>query len=133
MWPSDEGSRPRGQRRRTADPTGRLPPGIWVSGMASGHRSTDSNGAGRQKAPGLQSPQRRHQGEARREPPITTRPGTGWPPKGPEALRGEEVMGGIRRCWVPGDTTAGRCGDELSSSLHRLTDPIWGVKMQNAV
>ena len=68
-------------------------------------------------------------------------------------------MGGIRRCWVPDDTTAvgepplalrsgtrqqpsepergsawqGRCGDELSSSLHRLTDPIWGVKMQNAV
>lgn len=39
-------------------------------------------------------------------PPITTRPGTGWPPKGPEALRGEEVMGGIRRCWIPGDTTA---------------------------
>ena len=74
--------------------------------MASGHRSTDSNGAGRRKAPGLQSPRRRHQGPTRRELPITTRPGAGWPPKGPEALRGEEVMGEIRRCWVPGDTTA---------------------------
>ena len=27
--PSGGGSGPRGQRRRTADPTGRLPPGIW--------------------------------------------------------------------------------------------------------
>ncbi|KAJ5453349.1 hypothetical protein N7530_012816 [Penicillium desertorum] len=94
MWPSDEGSRPRGQRRRTADPAGRLPPGIWVSGMASGHRSTDSNGAGRQKAPGFGH----HSGGTREElgesPPITTRPGTEWPPRGPKALRGEEVMGG---------------------------------------
>ncbi|KAJ5453394.1 hypothetical protein N7530_012861 [Penicillium desertorum] len=53
MWPSDEGSRPRGQRQRTADPRGAAPSGIWVSGMASGHQSTDSNGAGRQKAPGF--------------------------------------------------------------------------------
>jgi len=70
--------------------------------MASGHRSTDSNGAGRQKAPGLQSPQRRHQGGARREPPITTRPGTEWPPRGPKALRGEEVMGGDQALLGPG-------------------------------
>ncbi|GAQ05951.1 hypothetical protein ALT_3272, partial [Aspergillus lentulus] len=32
---------------------GRLPPGIWVSGLASGQRSTDSIGAGDQTAPGL--------------------------------------------------------------------------------
>lgn len=45
-------------RRRTAAPAGRLPPGIWVSGLASGQRSTDSSGAGGQTAPGLRSPQR---------------------------------------------------------------------------
>jgi len=28
IWPSGGGAGPRGQRRRTADPTGRLPPGI---------------------------------------------------------------------------------------------------------
>lgn len=33
-------------RRRTAAPAGRLPPGIWVSMMASGQRSTDSVSAG---------------------------------------------------------------------------------------
>jgi hypothetical protein len=58
--------------------------------MASGHRSTDPNGAGGQKAPGLQSPQGRHQGS------ITTRPGV----KQKSTLRGEEAMG------APGTTTA---------------------------
>src|SRR3982750_713844 len=32
--------------------------------MASGHRSTDPNGAGGQKAPGPQAPQRGHQGRS---------------------------------------------------------------------
>ena len=49
--PSGEGTGPRGQRRRTAATTGRLPPGILVSGLASGQRSTDSTSAGDQKAP----------------------------------------------------------------------------------
>ncbi|KAK9636119.1 hypothetical protein HCH54_007382 [Aspergillus fumigatus] len=37
---------------------GAAPPGIWVSGLASGQRSTDSIGAGDQTAPGLRSSQR---------------------------------------------------------------------------
>ena len=51
-------------RRRTAAPAGRLPPGIWVSGLASGQRSTDSIGAGDQAVPGLRSPQREAGGPA---------------------------------------------------------------------
>ncbi|KAK9543525.1 hypothetical protein V6Z77_010189 [Aspergillus fumigatus] len=38
-------------RPQRAAPAGRLPPGIWVSGLASGQRSTDSIGAGDQTAP----------------------------------------------------------------------------------
>ncbi|KAK9575251.1 hypothetical protein V6Z98_009897 [Aspergillus fumigatus] len=45
-------------RPQRAAPAGRLPPGIWVSGLASGQRSTDSIGAGDQTAPGLRSSQR---------------------------------------------------------------------------
>ncbi|KAJ5453337.1 hypothetical protein N7530_012804 [Penicillium desertorum] len=82
MWPSHEGSRPRGQRRRTADPTGRLPPGIWVSGMASGHRSTDSNGAGRRKAPGLRSPQRGTREELAARAPHNNQAGHRVAPEG---------------------------------------------------
>ncbi|KAJ5458790.1 hypothetical protein N7530_010734 [Penicillium desertorum] len=102
MWPSDEGSRPRGQRRRTADPTGRLPPGIRVSGMASGHRSTDSNGAGRQKAPGLQSPQRRHQGGARREPPHNNQAGHRVAPEGTQGTARGGGHGGDQALPGPG-------------------------------
>ena len=59
--------------------------------MASGHRSTDPNGAGGQKAPGLQSPQRGHQGSiAARAPSVTTRPGVTTRAQ----LRGEEGTGG---------------------------------------
>jgi hypothetical protein len=45
-------------RRRTADTTGRLPPRIYASGMASGQPSTDSNGAGDPGAPRLRLPVR---------------------------------------------------------------------------
>lgn len=46
-------------RRRTAATVGRLPPGIWVSSMASGHGPTDSSDAGDQRASGLRSPRSR--------------------------------------------------------------------------
>ncbi|BDD56265.1 hypothetical protein MAP00_001738 [Monascus purpureus] len=50
------GSGPPRTRRRTAAPAGGSP-GIWVSMMASGQRSTDSVSAGdHARAPGLQSP-----------------------------------------------------------------------------
>ena len=52
--------RPRGRRRRTAVPTGRLPPGIFASGVVSDHPSTDSGGAGDQRAPGLRTPPTRN-------------------------------------------------------------------------
>lgn len=41
--------------RRTVASTRRLPPGIYFAGMARGHRSTDSIGAGDPGASGLQS------------------------------------------------------------------------------
>ncbi|THC86984.1 hypothetical protein EYZ11_013570 [Aspergillus tanneri] len=39
-------------RRRTAAPAGRLPPGVYVSGLASSQRSTDPVGARDQNGPG---------------------------------------------------------------------------------
>ena len=46
-------------RRRTAATAGRLPPGIWVSTLASGHGPTDSSDAGDTAVPGLRSPRSR--------------------------------------------------------------------------
>ncbi|KAJ6136675.1 hypothetical protein N7512_001835 [Penicillium capsulatum] len=43
-------------RRRTAATAGRLPPGISVSGVASGHPSTDPISAGHLAVPGLRPP-----------------------------------------------------------------------------
>jgi len=60
-------------RRRTADTTGRLPPGISVSGVASGQPSTDSSSAGDQEAPGLRLPTRHDAGPTG----ITEPPGKG--------------------------------------------------------
>ncbi|KAJ5868981.1 hypothetical protein N7455_003932 [Penicillium solitum] len=54
--------------------------------MASGHRSTDPNGAGGQKAPGLQSPRRGHQGRS-----------VAWTPRSNQAGRhhkGDTARGG---------------------------------------
>ncbi|KAJ5180984.1 hypothetical protein N7449_012535 [Penicillium cf. viridicatum] len=58
-----------------------------------------TNGAGGQKAPGLQSPQRGHQGAAGMDPPA---PGPGVTTR--VTLRGEEDTGGDR-CCCPGNTT----------------------------
>ena len=52
-------------RRQTADTTGRLPPGIFVSGVASGHPSTDPISAGHHTVPGLRPPRRHTPSQSR--------------------------------------------------------------------
>jgi hypothetical protein len=150
--PSGGGSGPRGQRRRTADPTGRLPPGILVSGVASGHPSTDSSGAGGQVAPGLRAPQRRPTFDSARPRRPRAAGITGAPPGGDapnahtrRAAAGEGPADAERSCsrrsppvLVPGprrhntpepgrrSVLQGRCrGERGLSPLHILSDPTW--------
>lgn len=97
--PSGGGAGPHGRRRRTAVPAGRLPPGISVAGVASGHPSTDPGGAGDQAAPGLQ---RSRHSAARIDAPRASPPGAPLPTSAPRATRtpqrtialsGEESVG----------------------------------------
>ena len=60
--PSGGGSGPRGQRRRTADPTRRLPPGIWYQVWPAAIRPQTPAVPGTKRPPGFG----RHSGAPRR-------------------------------------------------------------------
>ena len=51
--PSGGGSGPRGRRRRTADPTGRLPPGIWCQAWPAAIHPQTPSVPGAQRPPGF--------------------------------------------------------------------------------
>ena len=60
--PSGGGSGPRGQRRRTADPTGRLPPGIWFQAWPAAIRPQTPAVPGAKRPPGFRRSDDGHSG-----------------------------------------------------------------------
>ena len=121
--PSGEGTGPRGQRRRTAATTGRLPPGILVSGLASGQRSTDSTSAGDQKAPrtSVTTGHRAHEALAPEPAPCSGRPPPflrQWPNTGPTCQQSQR------------DSLPGREEERTPKGCERARNrdsPIWGA------
>ena len=116
---------------------GAAPPRNPVSGVASGHPSTDSSGAGGQRAPGLQAPPRRPR---RGRSPDAARRGSRGSPMGAgaghEAHQHTRPRKGIHQAGkvttadglTKSRASSGRCGGETLrlTSTHTLRPSLGG-------